>query len=92
MMDTQQDGDTNQMSVGDQTMNSVELPTTDDQLRPYPSANHDQIPQLDGQDDSLNEAPMEQQGHNVAQHVPEQTYPHPAPPQPEPEEPEPEPY
>ena len=82
MMDTQQGGDTMQMA-GNVTTNPVDFTTTDDQLRPDPSRDHNGVPQFDGQNDSSHEASIEEPDHNVPEPHPHQAYPPPEPPQPE---------
>lgn len=85
MMDAHQDGDTTQMSVGDATMNTMNLPTTTDELRPDPAMDPNRPPQFDGADESPDEAPAQQQDHDIADPIPYHTYPPSEPPQPEPQ-------
>ena len=84
MMDDQHEGDTTQMSFGDATMNSVDLPTTEDQLRPDLSVDHDEATQLDGHEAS-NETHMQRHDQDIPEPAPEHNYPPPVPPQPEPQ-------
>lgn len=77
MMESQQDGDTTQMSVPEATMDSINLHTTNDELRRDLAMHHDQPLQLDGQGDSPGEAPVQQQDHSIPEQIPDQVYPPP---------------
>ena len=83
MMDTQQDGDTTQISVADETLDTIKQPTTQDHLLPAQQEDHGRVSNLNGQDDVPGDASVDEQDQDVAQQSPVQTYHIPEPPQPE---------
>ena len=74
MMDTQQDGDTTQVSVADKTLDPTNQPTTQDHLLPAHQEGHGHISNLNGQDDVSEDASVDEQDQHADQPSPNQTY------------------